>query len=235
MATAVIAMVAVTLSGCTVPGFEPAKADEKPSAVRTTPPAEALFPSQFTRDGTFQSHIKRGGMDYVLTLWPTKSTPRTNEWFALGDKFFSFSLTAYDLSRRLRDPYRTKRKVWLDQIRVDTKVVGQDGNEDLSAASPYTLDAEARRITLDPEPVTNRDGMLITSPKGAFELRNQRIAPVTVGSRGIILVFEATVHVQRRANRPRDLDVELLRQEVPVTIFRGTTPTVATPIPFNAN
>ena len=44
-------------------------------------------------------------IDYVYTLYPTKSTPRTNEWYPKGAKYFSFTFQAYDLDRELRDPF----------------------------------------------------------------------------------------------------------------------------------
>lgn len=187
--------------------------------------------SQFTRDGTFQSHIRRGPLDYVYTVYPTKSTPRTNEWYPRGRKYFSFTFQAYDLSRSLRAPFATKRKVYLDRISVTSTTVrsGQGRRE-----QPYRLDAVARRITFDPEPVTTRYGMLITSPKGAFELRNQTIRPTAADTRGVVLRFRAVVYAETRPGSGR-FRRDVIRQRIAVGIFSSDEPTRAVRIPRNAN
>ncbi|WP_286690569.1 hypothetical protein [Aeromicrobium sp. REDSEA-S38_B2] len=225
--TVVLALVAsLVLGACSLVDREPAPA-ATPTATASPTPA---FNSQFTRDGTFQSHVKVGTLDFVYTIWPTKSTPRTNEWYPLGDKYFSFTLQAYDLSRRLRDPFRTKRRVYLGKIQVSSATTTSSGEVE----NPYTLDADARRITFDPEPVASRYGMLITSPKGAFELRNQKIGPLAADTKGVTLTFKATVWIQRRAGS-REYVPELVTQEVPIAIFASKTPTEAQKIPINAN
>ena len=66
-------------------------------------------------------------LDFVYTLYPTKSTPRTNEWYPKGGKYFSFTFQAYDLSQKLRAPFRTKRKVWLSHITVSSATTTTGG------------------------------------------------------------------------------------------------------------
>ncbi len=81
-------------------------------AASVAPPRQRRrpFDSQFTRDGTFQSHVvlpEAPDLDFVYTIYPTKSTPRTNEWYPKGGKFFSFTFQAYDLvpeAARRRSP-----------------------------------------------------------------------------------------------------------------------------------
>ena len=192
---------------------------------------ETPYPSQFTRDGTFQSHRKIDGMDFVYTLYPTKSTPRTNEWYPKGSKFFSFTFQVYDLDRGLRDPFDTKRLAYLDRITVDSNTVTYDGGR---VQHPYRLDADAKRITFDPQPVSTKYGMLITSPKGAFELRNQQIKPTSLDTKGIDLIFTAVVWVEEAAGSDR-FRKEVIRQKVPISIFRSDEPTQAQRIPINAN
>ncbi len=99
--------------------------------------------SAFTRDGTFQSHTSPTGMDFVLTVYPTKATPRTHEWYPQGNKYFTFTFQAYDLNRALRDPFSTKRKAYLERVEVTS--TSNSG----SGLSPYTLDADPLDITLD--------------------------------------------------------------------------------------
>lgn len=227
---AAIALSAV-LSSCSLidGGSDPVEA-ESPSAS----PTADLYDSQFTQDGTFQSHISLDGiegMDFVYTLYPTKSTPRTNEWYPRGAKFFSFTFQAYDLDRQLRDPFATKRKVYLDRIKVTSRTVTSDGGK---TQRPYQLNASARAITFDPQPVSTKYGMLITSPKGAFELRNQKIKGTSLDTRGIELTFTAQVSVQESAGSSRFVQ-RTVKQTVPIAIFESEEKTEKADIPVNAN
>ncbi|MEP7736228.1 hypothetical protein ABKW28_01115 [Nocardioides sp. 31GB23] len=219
------------LSACSLldRGSEPVEA-ETPSASATAD----LYDSQFTRDGTFQSHISVDGVkgvDFVYTLYPTKSTPRTNEWYPRGAKFFSFTFQAYDLTKKLRDPFATKRKVYLDRIKVTSRTITSDGGK---TQRPYELDASARTITLDPQPVSTKYGMLITSPKGAFELRNQKIKGTSLDTRGIELTFTAKVSIQERPGSSSFVQ-RTVKQTVPIAIFESEKKTEKAKIPVNAN
>ena len=224
--TAVVALGA--LSGCNLDSFSN---DARPTAASApTPSPTPTFDSQFTRDGTFQSHVDIDGVDFVYTLYPTKSTPRTNLWYPKGNKYFSFTFQAYDLDQEIRDKFSTKRKVYLDRIEVESEVTTSAG----TVQGPYTLDAKASRITFDPEPLTTKYGMLITSPKGAFELRNQPIGDVAADAIGINLTFRATVRIQRSVGS-KSYNRETIRQKVPIAIFQSDKPTEAAKIPVNAN
>ncbi|WP_435747936.1 hypothetical protein [Nocardioides sp. SYSU DS0663] len=231
LAASVILALAGPLSGCSLvdalAGPEAVEA-ENPGAAATPEP----YASQFTRDGTFQSHIDIDGMDFVYTLWPTKSTPRTNEWYPKGKKYFSFTFQVYDLQRKLRDPFATKRKAYLGDIKVTSRTVTRDGGR---TQHPYKLDAEASRITFDPEAVTHPlHGMLITSPKGSFELRNQKIGAMSADTYGLDLTFTATVNVERSPGSGSFVEHQV-KQTVPISIFESDTPTRAADIPINAN
>jgi hypothetical protein len=231
LAAAAALTFAVLLSGCSAiedltGGDDPVEA-ESPSASAT----EAGFDSQFTRDGTFQSHVDVNGLDFVYNMYPTKATPRTNEWFPRGSKFFSFTFTVYDLDRDLRDPFATKRKVYLDTIKVTSRTILSDGSR--GDEQPYRLNADARTITFDPEPVATRRGMLITSPKGAFELRNQEIGEMTLDTRGIEMKFAATVWIQEEAGGT-EFTRKVIRQKVPIAIFESEEETSVADIPINA-
>ena len=132
----------------------------------------------------------------------------------------------------LRDPFRTKRLVYLESIAVSSRTITADGG---GTERPYRLQAQAADVTFDPEPVTSRRyGMLITSPKGAFELRNQAIRPTSPDTRGIELTFTAVVHVQQAAGSKRYVR-RVVEQVVPIAIFESDEPTKAQQIPVNAN
>ncbi len=76
--------------------------------------------------------------------------------------------------------------------------------------------------------------MLITSPKGAFELRNQAIKPTSLDTRGIDLMFTATVWIQTEAGGSEYIQREV-EQTVPIAIFESEEKTEVTKIPVNAN
>lgn len=215
------------IDGLTGGGDDPVEA-ESPSAT----PTQAVYDSQFTRDGTFQSHVDVNGVDFVYNMYPTKATPRTNEWYPRGNKFFSFTFGAYDLDRGLRDPFATKRKVYLANIKVTSRTVLNDGSK--GTERPYELEADAKTITFDPEPVATKYGMLITSPKGAFELRNQKIREMALDTHGLDLTFTATVWIQDSAGASTSYYKREIKQKVPIAIFPSEEETVVTKIPINA-
>lgn len=228
LATTLAATLALGGCGLLDDGDGPTPAEAEPSV------AERVYDSQFTRDGTFQSHIEVDGapeIDFVYTLYPTKSTPRTNEWYPRGKKFFSFTFQAYDLAQGLRDPFATKRKVYLERIKVTSRTITSGGGK---TQQPYRLNARAADITFDPEPLTTRYGMLITSPKGAFELRNQAIMGTSLDTRGIDLMFTATVWIQTEAGGNEYIQREV-EQTVPIAIFESEEKTEVAEIPVNAN
>jgi hypothetical protein len=224
-------VVVLALSGCHVgPVGAHDKVAPTPSSTATVIP----FDSVFTHDGTFQSHstIKsEKGMDFVFTLYPTKSTPRTGEWYAKGNKYFSFTFQAYDLSKAIRAPFDSKRKVWLSHITVTSATVTDGGG---ATQSPYSLDAKAAAVTFDPQPLTNEHGMMVTSPKGAFELRNQQIGTVSSDTRGVNLTLTATVWVESAAGSDTYTEHQV-KQVVPIAIFSSPQTTTDEPIPVDAN
>jgi hypothetical protein len=220
----------LVLGGCGLLG----DSGPEPTPAPSSSAADRIYDSQFTRDGTFQSHIAVKGapdIDFVYTLYPTKSTPRTNEWYPRGKKYFSFTFQGYDLAQGLRDPFRTKRKIYLQRIEVTSRTITSGGGK---TEKPYELDAVAKDVTFDPEPLSTRYGMLITSPKGAFELRNQAIAGTSLDTRGIDLMFTATVWIETRAGSGDFIQREV-EQTVPIAIFESEDKTQAAKIPINAN
>lgn len=233
-------VLSLTLSACSSLSQEP-ESTPTPSTTATAAPVEE---TQFTRDGTFQSHINIDGVDFVYTLYPTKSTPRTHEWYPRGNKYFTITMTAYDLDRKIRDDFKTKRKVYLDRISISSstatadQVSGKDTSDDgdlATGVSPYSLNAQAKTITWDPEPLSKKKyGMLITSPKGSFELRNQKITSMDLDVRRVTLKIAARVYVQREAGSS-DYDRHTIRQEVPITVFASTKTTSVAKIPVDAN
>jgi hypothetical protein len=222
----VLLMVVVLTTSCSL--FE---SPEKKEPAPRPAVADAPFGSEFTRDGTFQSHTMYDGVDFVYTVWAAKATPRMQEWHPQGDKFFSFTFQGYDTRRRMRDPFRTKRLVWLERMKVTSQTTTKSG----ATESPYSIDEWAPDVTFDPEARTNgRKGMLITSPKGAFELRNQAIRSLADDTEGVTLTFRFIVHIERRAGSGRYVRREVV-QTVPIAIFESEYATRPQPVPYNAS
>ena len=232
-ALALVAVAALSATaGCSV--LKDDSGGGKPQQAETSAATEPVFDSQFTRDGTFQSHVEvKGakGVDFVYTLYPTKATPRTNEWYPAGDKFFSWTFQAYDLDQELRSPFASKRKVYMTKVQVTSATTTSKGG---ATEQPYALDTLAPRATFDPEPLTTRFGMLITSPKGAFELRNQKIGTVSADTIGLTLEMTATVNIETAAGSGKFV-TRTVSQSVPIAIFASDETTVAADIPINAN
>jgi hypothetical protein len=221
-------------SGCHALDGDSAGDGQPSSPSSAAAPAVAAFDSQFTRDGTFQSHIQLTGvpqLDFVYTLYPTKSTPRTNEWYPKGGKFFSFTFQAYDLAQPIRAKFATKRKVWLSHVTVSSATTTSNGGP---TQQPYALDVEAPHATFDPQPLTSKYGMLITSPKGAFELRNQKIGTVSSDTVGLTLTMTASVSIETAPGSGTYVEQQVV-QEVPIAIFASKKATAAQDIPVDAN
>lgn len=202
------------------------------SATATSPSVAPMpFNSEFSRDGTYQSHIRIDDVDFVFTIWAAKATPRMAEWHPKGDKYFSFTFQGYDTRREMRAPFATKRLIWLERVQVTSRTTTSSG----LVESPYSLDEWAPDVTFDPQARTaGRKGMLITSPKGAFELRNQVLKGMADDTQGVTLDFRAVVHLQQRrgANAYRTHEVTL---QIPVAIFASEYATRPQPVPFNAS
>jgi len=231
-AAALSAALVTVLGACTSPPSD--GSGEGSTTAPVIPSATAVpFNSEFSRDGTFQSHAKIDDIDFVFTIWAAKATPRMQQWHAKGDKYFSFTFQGYDTLRRLRDPFRTKRRVWLDRIRITSETTTTSG----AVEAPYGLDAWAPDITFDPEARTHgKLGMLITSPKGAFELRNQRLGDLADDTQGVTLTFTATVHIQESAGAKRFVEQQIT-QVIPIAMFPSSDgePTRPQPVPYNAS
>lgn len=75
--------------------------------------------------------------------------------------------------------------------------------------------------------------MLITSPKGAFELRNQAIKDMADDTEGVTLTFRFTVHVQAKPGSRRYFRRDVV-QELPIAIFSSEYATRPQPVPYNA-
>lgn len=237
--TALGTAVLFAASGCSNGGtlFEqPAAAEATASAPASSAapaaPTASGIPSVFSEQGSVQLHQAINGIDYVLTLWPTRATPNPSKWYPKGKKYFNLTFTSYDEGTKLRAKFSKKRKVYLSRVQISSTTVG--ANDTDSSTTPYWLDTEARKVTLDPDAVHTSRGMRITSPKGSFEIRNQAIGSLNTGATGVKLKFVAYVSAQSSAGS-KHYDKEVIKQTIPIAITPSTERTKAKSIPFDAN
>jgi hypothetical protein len=187
--------------------------------------------SAFTRDGTFETHTSATGIDFVMTVYPTKATPRTHEWYPRGNKYFTFTFQAYDLDRAMRDRFSTKRKVYLSRVEVSSVSNSSTG----VTTAPYSLDASPLDITLDPSPLRSKKyGQMITSPKGSLEVRNQVIGDLPDDTTQVTLTFTFHVWVQKKAGKSGYVQ-DTVEEKMPIFIYKSDKPTRVLPIAIDAN
>lgn len=228
LAGTAVATLTLVLAGCRFPGLpqSPSTPGASTSASAAADPGANV---QFTHDGTYQSHTGYDGVDFVLTAYPSKQTPRTHEWYARGKKYFNWTFQAYDLRVPLRAPFESKRKVYLDTVRVTSTLTPRRG-----AGGGYHVSARAQRITFDPQPATGPHGMLITSPKGSLELRNQFIPTLPMGTTRITLHFRLVAWVEGTPTSPA-YTKHVISEQIPIEIYPGRTRTVAANVPVDAS
>ncbi|UDY25163.1 hypothetical protein [Nocardioides sp. Kera G14] len=235
-AAALVALVLPALTGCQAFG------SSRPETTGTDEVTTAADPYQthskideaesaFTRDGTFETHTASTGIDLVMTVYPTKATPRTHEWYPGGNKYFTFTFQAYDLDVAMRDPFKNKRKVYLSHVEVTSSSNSASG----LATTPYTLDADPLDVTLDPDPLKSaKYGQLITSPKGSLEVRNQVIGELPDDTTEVTLDFKFKVWIEKAAGSGQYVQ-DTIEEKMPIFIYKSDLPTRVLPIAIDAN
>ena len=100
-----------------------------PAASSDASAAAVTFDSQFTRDGTFQSHVgcprRRTWTSSTRSTRPSRHHGPTSG--TRRGQFFSFTFQAYDLAQKLRAPFATKRKVWLSHVMISSATIMSSG------------------------------------------------------------------------------------------------------------
>ena len=213
---------AVLLSGCSAIG-DLTSSDEKSASASPSPSASATpYPSQFTRDGTFQStSTSTGWTTSTRSTRPSRRRGRTV--VPQGQQVLLVHLPG------LRPQPEDPRPVREQAEGLPLADPGRLRHRDLRRRedpAPYELDAEAKTITFDPEPLSTKYGMLITSPKGAFELRNQKIKPTSKDTKGIDLHFTRD-RVGPGLPGSTGFTKKVIKQKVPIAIFQSDKPTQA--------
>ncbi|MCI1650505.1 hypothetical protein [Bifidobacterium tibiigranuli] len=227
-----------SLTGLSLPSSSPSATASDAAATSKTPDdasgkhSKTGFLSPFSANGAVHIYTNIEGIDYVLAVYPSQTTPDPSAWYPKGDKLFSMNLQAYDLSTDLRAPYLNKRMVYLSTVSITSTLTTMSGAT--GSSSSFVRHGNAAQLTFDPEPLVNGNaGILLMSPKGIFDMRNQTIGDLPLDTIGITLHMQFSVHVQRTAGSPL-YDDRTVGMDVPIGITPSTKATVSKSVPVDA-
>jgi uncharacterized protein YceK len=201
-----------------------------------TQDASLQFASVFTDMGSIHPTTDIADqLQLKLDVWTEQ---KTHDWTPMADKRFSFVIGVYDNKVPAEASFDKKRRVYMSNITVTAKTTTASG----TVETPYALNTDPLKVTLDPEALRSEQGLglLITSPKGGFQLESQQIGVVADDTLGMMLDFAFQVSYET-APLANTYMTQVVHQYVPVAIFSEAdvaaavstpTPTVTpTPIP----
>ncbi|MDO9394964.1 MAG: hypothetical protein Q7T71_00315 [Herbiconiux sp.] len=233
----------VALSGCStiMPlfGIQPTPGAAAGSTTTTSEVAASdatlQFASVFTDMGSVHPTVDVADqLQLRLDVWTEQ---KTHDWTPLADKRFSFVIGAYDNRVSADAPFDQKRRVYMSNITVTAQTSTASG----TVETPYTLNTDPVKATLDPEALRSEQGLglLITSPKGGFQLGSQQIGVLADDTQGVMLDFAMQISFETMP-LSNLYTTQVVHQYVPVAVFSEavaapaptSTPTVTpTPIP----
>ncbi|MFB2582032.1 hypothetical protein ACEXQD_12345 [Herbiconiux sp. P15] len=237
----------IALSGCStiMPlfGIAPTPAGQKADVVSENGETTAVvepelqFASVFTDMGSVHPTVDIAEqLELTLDVWTEQ---KTHDWTPMADKRFSFVIGVYDNSVPAEAPFDQKRRVYMSNLTVTAKTTTTSGLVEV----PFTLNTDPLKVTLDPEALRSEQGLglLITSPKGGFQLESQQIGVLAEDTEGLMLDFAMQVSYET-SPLANTYTTQVIHQYVPVAIFSEAeskastevtpTPTVTpTPIP----
>ena len=210
----VLSALALGLGGCsTFTSFlGPASTPQNVSVSTPTPSAGVTVDSEFTDMGSIHPSIAIGPqLELELDMWTEQ---KTHEWFTTGDKLFSFVISVYDTAVPASAPFESKRQVYMSNIAVTATTSTTSGTSE----SPFVLDTDPLLVTLDPEALRSAHGLLITSPKGGFQLESNAIGALSPDTTGVLLDFAMTISSESTAGGGQ-YTTQVVHIPVPVAIF----------------
>jgi hypothetical protein len=210
------AVLAVLVTGCAT--FSPllsSQPTQQNVGLSTAAPAgapELVFDSVFTDMGSVHPTVSIGpALDLELDMWTEQ---KTHEWSTDGEKLFSFVISVYDRAVPAEAPFDTKRHVYMSNIAVTATTSTTSG----ASVSPFVLNTDPVLVTLDPEALRSEHGLLITSPKGGFQLESNQIGALSPDTYGVLLDFAMTVSTEAVAGGGA-FSTQVVHVPVPVAIF----------------
>lgn len=239
----------VALSGCstimplfgiqpTAPNGTGASETVENTDGQPTSSTDLQFASVFTDMGSVHPTVDIADqLQLKLDVWTEQ---KTHDWTPLADKRFSFVIGVYDNRVPAEATFDQKRRVYMSNLTVTAKTSTASGMVEV----PYTLNTDPLKVTLDPEALRSDQGLglLITSPKGGFQLESQQIGVLADDTQGVMLDFAMQVSFET-SPLSNTYTTQIVHQYIPVAIFSEAdaaandavvtpTPTVTpTPIP----
>ena len=195
------------------------------------------FASVFTDMGSVHPTVDIADqLQLKLDVWTEQ---KTHDWTPMADKRFSFVIGVYDNRVPAEAGFDQKRRVYMSNLTVTAKTTTTSGLVEM----PFNLNTDPLKVTLDPEALRSEQGLglLITSPKGGFQLESQQIGVLADDTEGLMLDFAMQVSFET-SPLSNTYTTQVVHQYVPVAIFSEEeskastdvtpTPTVTpTPIP----
>jgi hypothetical protein len=214
-----LAAVALGLTGCSsiMPLMGTQPVPQNVAVTTPTPSAapELVFDSVFTDMGSIHPAQMIGAdLELQLDMWTEQ---KTHEWYTDGDKLFSFVINVFDTAVAADAPFATKRQVFMSNISVMATTETSSG----ASVSPFVLDTDPTLVTLDPEALRSDKGLLITSPKGGFQLESNQIGELSDDTYGVTLDFAMTISSESIAGSGA-YTTQIVHVPVPVAIFPRT-------------
>jgi len=188
---AAVGILALSLAGCSTGGM---LFGESSSASETTPtptPTATTIPfeSEFTDMGSVHyPTMVAAQLQLDLDMWTEQ---KTHEWTADSDKLYSIVINVTDLTVPATAAFATKRQVFMSNLSIS--YVPTMANGDKGSSVPL-LTVNPVTATLDPEALrSDQYGLLITSPKGGFQMESNEIGDLADDVTGITLSFAMTI------------------------------------------
>jgi hypothetical protein len=210
----VVGLLGVALTGCSgLPfiGASPLDASAN-SATAGATAAPLAFNSVFSDMGSVHEKLTVANeLTLDLDMWTEQ---KTRDWTADSQKQFSFVVTVVDGAVPVDALFATKRLAYLSNLTVTVTTTTTSG----AIQTPLVLTIDPITATLDPEALKSSYGLLITSPKGGFQLDSNTVGQVASDTTGITLDFALTVSSES-APVSGSYATQVIHELVPVAIY----------------
>jgi len=216
-AASLVALAAISLTACTsIPMFGPAPAALTGVQTTTVPTPVAtplVYDSVFSDMGSIHPKVKLANrLELELDMWTEQ---KTHEWYPDSEKLFSMVISVFDTKVSSKASFEKKRKVYMSNLTVTATTTTTSG----LVENPFVMNVNPVKVTLDPEALRTSKGLLITSPKGGFQLQSNKIGTLAADTTGLVLDFAMTISTQTSGGS-RSYTKQVVHQMVPVAIFQ---------------
>jgi hypothetical protein len=224
--------VALLLSGCdTLLGID---SSTESVATPTSTPTPTQTCSNYGFESVFSAygsvHYTRELADNLTMYIDMWTEQKTHEWYPEAEKKLNFVINVLDTNAEEDDAFKLKRKVYMSELVLDANTVTPSGTSEVA----FSMDVDPIEATLDPEALSSKYGLLITSPKGGFQKEDNTIGTVAAETIGMNMDFQLTLSTQTKAGKSK-YKTRVYTVELPVAIFHADTdPSASTSCATNA-